>query len=107
VHPRLREDGHRSREGDPQGGAIALGQRSFGRSARLPVREHLERRLPDRRHPEFENVWLAGGGSGHGFEHGPALGEYLAARIVGSGPVETRFSLATKPNRSSRERTVY
>jgi glycine/D-amino acid oxidase-like deaminating enzyme len=34
------------------------------------------------RHPEWENVWIAGGGSGHGFKHGPAIGEYLAARIV-------------------------
>ncbi|HEY6249677.1 MAG TPA: FAD-dependent oxidoreductase, partial [Candidatus Angelobacter sp.] len=34
------------------------------------------------RHPEFENVWLVGGGSGHGFKHGPAAGEYVTARIV-------------------------
>jgi len=34
------------------------------------------------RHPEHENVWIAGGGSGHGFKHGPALGEYLSARIL-------------------------
>ena len=57
------------------------------------------------RHPELENVWLAGGGSGHGFKHGPALGEYLAARIVGGGPAEARFSLATK--QKFQERTVY
>jgi glycine/D-amino acid oxidase-like deaminating enzyme len=36
------------------------------------------------RHPEFSNVWLAGAGSGHGFKHGPALGEYLASRILRS-----------------------
>jgi sarcosine oxidase len=48
------------------------------------------------RHPERDNVWLVGGGSGHGFKHGPALGEYVAARVVEGGPVETRFSLATK-----------
>ena len=34
------------------------------------------------RHPERENVWLVGGGSGHGFKHGPAMGEYVTARIV-------------------------
>jgi sarcosine oxidase len=34
-------------------------------------------------HPEMENVWIAGGGSGHGFKHGPAVGEYLASRILG------------------------
>src|SRR5205807_1279147 len=30
------------------------------------------------RHPEREDWWLVGGGSGHGFKHGPALAEYLA-----------------------------
>ncbi len=48
------------------------------------------------RHPAFENVWLVGGGSGHGFKHGPALGEYVAARITEGGAVEKRFTLATK-----------
>jgi glycine/D-amino acid oxidase-like deaminating enzyme len=48
------------------------------------------------RHPERSNVWLVGGGSGHGFKHGPAVGEYLAERILGGGPGEPRFSLATK-----------
>jgi monomeric sarcosine oxidase len=57
------------------------------------------------RHPEFDNVWLAGGGSGHGFKHGPAVGEYLTARLLSSAPVEPRFSLAAK--RSQQERAVY
>jgi monomeric sarcosine oxidase len=48
------------------------------------------------RHPALENVWLVGGGSGHGFKHGPALGEYVAARVTEGGPVEGRFSLSTK-----------
>jgi monomeric sarcosine oxidase len=48
------------------------------------------------RHPDMPNVWLAGGGSGHGFKHGPALGEYLAAKICGEGKAEPRFSLASK-----------
>jgi monomeric sarcosine oxidase len=48
-------------------------------------------------HPEFENVWLVGGGSGHGFKHGPFVGEYVSARIEGSKEgIEPRFSLATK-----------
>ena len=48
-------------------------------------------------HPEFDNVWLAGGGSGHGFKHGPVVGEYVAARVNGSKEgIEPRFSLATK-----------
>jgi len=34
------------------------------------------------RHPSFDNVWLVGGGSGHGFKHGPALGDYVARRVL-------------------------
>ncbi len=48
------------------------------------------------KHPELENVWLVGGGSGHGFKHGPSVGEYVAARVTEGGATEPRFSLATK-----------
>jgi sarcosine oxidase len=48
------------------------------------------------RHPDLENVWLAGGGSGHGFKHGPAVGEYVAARLKGTAAEEARFRLSTK-----------
>lgn len=48
------------------------------------------------RHPEIENVWFVGGGSGHGFKHGPAVGEYVAARILDGASGEPRFSLASK-----------
>lgn len=48
------------------------------------------------RHPLFENVWFAGGGSGHGFKHGPAVGEYLSRRILDGVEPEPRFSIATK-----------
>jgi sarcosine oxidase len=47
-------------------------------------------------HPEMENVWLVGGGSGHGFKHGPALGEYVVGRILNGTPGEARFSLESK-----------
>ncbi len=57
------------------------------------------------RHPRWENVWLVGGGSGHGFKHGPAVGEYTAARVLGDGAVEGRFSLATKAH--IQKRAVY
>lgn len=58
------------------------------------------------RHPEFDNVWLVGGGSGHGFKHGPFVGEYVAARIDGTNEgVEPRFSLATK--KLEQKRVVY
>lgn len=57
------------------------------------------------RHPLFANVWLVGGGSGHGFKHGPAVGEYAAGLISGRGQVEPRFSFASK--KSTRQRQVY
>ncbi len=54
-------------------------------------------------HPRFDNVWLVGGGSGHGFKHGPVVGEYVAARIEGSNEgIEPRFSLATKASEQKR-----
>ena len=34
------------------------------------------------RHPENEEVWLLGGGSGHGFKHGPAIGEMMADLVL-------------------------
>ena len=48
------------------------------------------------RHPEIKNVWFAGGGSGHGFKHGPALGEYVADQLLDCGEVEKRFLLEAK-----------
>jgi monomeric sarcosine oxidase len=96
----------------------------------LEARQYLARRLPELRnapvtetrvcqyentsngdflidlHPDFENVWLVGGGSGHGFKHGPVIGEYVAARIEDKrAGIEPRFSLATKA--SEQKRAVY
>jgi sarcosine oxidase len=34
------------------------------------------------RHPEMENVWIVGGGSGHGFKHGPTIGEMVSELIL-------------------------
>ena len=34
------------------------------------------------RHPKNQNVWLLGGGSGHGFKHGPAIGEMMADLVL-------------------------
>jgi sarcosine oxidase len=57
------------------------------------------------RHPDLENVWLVGGGSGHGFKHGPAVGEHASARILAGAAAEPRFLLANKTETQSR--TVY
>ncbi len=45
------------------------------------------------RHPSMENVWLVGGGSGHGFKHGPALGEMVADLIMEDKDPDERFRL--------------
>src|SRR5258708_6712248 len=48
------------------------------------------------RHPELSNVWFVGGGSGHGFKHGPAVGEYVAGQVLGDAKLEPRFLLESK-----------
>lgn len=55
------------------------------------------------RHPAWSNVWIVGGGSGHGFKHGPTIGEYVAARLVGDAavvaelaPPDDRFALRAR-----------
>jgi len=55
------------------------------------------------RHPAWENVVLVGGGSGHGFKHGPAVGRYAADLVMGRlARPEPRFSLATKGEQAAR-----
>lgn len=54
-------------------------------------------------HPQWANVLLLGGGSGHGFKHGPEVGRYAAARLLGSIKPEPRFSLSTKAETHHRE----
>jgi len=54
------------------------------------------------RHPDFKNVWLVGGGSGHGFKHGPAMGEHVCGLIEGRVAPEPRFALETKTREARR-----
>jgi sarcosine oxidase len=44
------------------------------------------------RHPDLENAWIAGGGTGHAFKHGPVIGEYLAALVTGDSPAAERLA---------------
>ena len=43
-------------------------------------------------HPQQRGVWLLGGGSGHGFKHGPAMAERVAAAVRGERPLPPRFA---------------
>jgi glycine/D-amino acid oxidase-like deaminating enzyme len=66
----------------------------------LTVDEHL---IVDR-HPDLENVWVAGGGSGHAFKLGPAVGEAVAGLVMGDpAGVLPRFRLGKRTPRRWRE----
>jgi len=106
-----------------------LGDRHVTAGAERAVRDYLKQRLPQigdaplvesrvcqyentsngdfliDRHPNMENVWLIGGGSGHGFKHGPALGEYTASAILDRAAQEERFSITRKLQ--VQQRSVY
>jgi glycine/D-amino acid oxidase-like deaminating enzyme len=52
------------------------------------------------RHPDFDNVWIAGGGSAEGFKFGPVVGEYTANRILGKDAepeLAELFAIPTEP----------
>jgi len=102
-------------------------ERTVGSEAVARIRAVLERRMPglagapllEARVCQYENtpdghflfdrlpgedrVWIAGGGSGHGFKHGPAVGRYVADLIEGAVP-DPQFQLAGRP---PRRRAVY
>ena len=55
------------------------------------------------RHPTLADTWIAGGGTGHAFKHGPVIGEYLAALVTGDGqaaaalaPPDDRFAIRAR-----------
>ena len=50
------------------------------------------------RHPAMPDVWIAGGGSGHGFKMGPALGEMLARQVREDASPDPFFALARLEN---------
>jgi glycine/D-amino acid oxidase-like deaminating enzyme len=46
------------------------------------------------RHPEAENVWIVGGGSGHGFKHGPVMREMVADAVLSKQMPPTEMGLS-------------
>ena len=46
------------------------------------------------RHPAADNVWIVGGGSGHGFKHGPAVGELVARLVLSGAAADAAFRLS-------------
>jgi glycine/D-amino acid oxidase-like deaminating enzyme len=57
------------------------------------------------RHPAASNVWLVGGGSGHGFKLGPALGEHVAGLILDGGQPDPKFMLKRLESRDAPVKT--
>jgi glycine/D-amino acid oxidase-like deaminating enzyme len=52
------------------------------------------------RHPDMQNVWIAGGGNAEGFKFGPVIGEYVAQRVLGTEgdpAVAKGFRIPEKP----------
>ena len=105
-----------------------VGDRTPSAKGIADVREYLKRRFPalaDRplvesrvcqyenssngdllidRHPQWDNVFLVGAGSGHGFKHGPAVGRYAAQLANGTNKnIEPRFSLQSKAAQQRRD----
>jgi len=46
------------------------------------------------RHPKSEDVWIVGGGSGHGFKHGPVIGEMVSDLVMDEKESDPRFRLS-------------
>ena len=57
------------------------------------------------RHPDIANVWVVGAGSGHGFKHGPAVGNYVASQIAGVDDPEPRLTF--EAHRQQRSRQIF
>ena len=47
-------------------------------------------------HPQRTGEWIFGGGSGHGFKHGPALAEYAADVVTGEREPDLQFGLGPR-----------
>jgi len=59
-------------------------------------------------HPAYANVWIAGGGSGHGFKMGPVTGEYIADRALGiADPLEERSLFALSAHKPVHRQSSY
>jgi monomeric sarcosine oxidase len=54
------------------------------------------------RHPAIENAWIVGGGSGHGFKNGPAVGQYAAGLVAGTTPIEKLLTLERQKHATHR-----
>ena len=61
----------------------ALGSQPIIESRVCQVTNSIDKNFVVDRHPSSDNCWIVGGGSGHGFKHGPSIGEFAANRVLG------------------------
>jgi len=54
------------------------------------------------RHPDYDNVWVVGGGSGHGFKHGPVVGQLAASLVLTGEHTHPRFTFESKGTHAAR-----
>lgn len=47
-------------------------------------------------HPDHDSVWIVGGGSGHGFKHGPAVGDLVADLVEGQAEPDPAMGLGAR-----------
>lgn len=62
----------------------ALAERPFNETRACHYESSVDSNFIIDRHPDFDNAWLAGGGSAEAFKQGPVLGEYIAGRVLGT-----------------------
>jgi glycine/D-amino acid oxidase-like deaminating enzyme len=74
----------------------ALGQAQVALAKVCPYSLTVDTNFVLAQHPELPGNWIFGGGSGHGFKHGPALAEYAARVISGSEQPDERFGLGPR-----------
>jgi sarcosine oxidase len=102
--PPLAPDAELPARGDTEAAVRDYCALRFPALARAPLREARCCRYelsPDSHfvaaaHPELERTWLLGAGSGHGFKHGPAIAEVVAAALAGGEPLPDHFALGDR-----------
>jgi glycine/D-amino acid oxidase-like deaminating enzyme len=57
--------------------------------------------------PGADNAWLVGGGSGHGFKLGPAIGEHVAGLVVDGAAPLPQFRLAHREPPAGQPRSQF
>jgi sarcosine oxidase len=78
---------------DTRGGVVdpTSMERKISDEGLAAARAYMRLRFPSL--ADAENVWIVGGGSGHGFKHGPTFGEMASDAVLGAQQPPTEFKL--------------